>query len=45
VFCGLSSHEREMLHITRLDTLWPMVDTKKEALRAIRNGSEMATAT
>jgi anti-anti-sigma factor len=45
VFCGLSPHEREMLQITRLDTLWPMVGTKKEALRAIRNGSELATAT
>jgi anti-anti-sigma factor len=32
VFCGLSDHEREVLRVTRLDTLWSICKTRAEAL-------------
>jgi anti-anti-sigma factor len=34
VLCGLSPLALEVLHITRLDTVWPLYRTREEALRA-----------
>lgn len=34
-FCGVSSHESEVLHVTHLDTRWPIVTTRAEALQAV----------
>ncbi len=35
VIAGLSDSARELLHITALDTLWAIYDTREEALNAI----------
>lgn len=35
VLCGLSDLARDLLHTTALDTLWPIYDTRAEALEAI----------
>jgi anti-anti-sigma factor len=34
-FCNLSEHEREILGITRLDTLWTLCDSLEEALQSV----------
>ena len=34
-FCNLSEHEREILGITRLDTLWSICDSREEALQSV----------
>jgi|SRR6516164_745180 anti-anti-sigma factor len=34
-FCNVSEHEREVLRITKLDTLWPIYSSKEEALRSL----------
>jgi anti-sigma B factor antagonist len=34
VFCNLSDHEREILQIARLDQLWPICSSRREALQA-----------
>lgn len=34
-FCGLSEHERAILAVTRLDTLWSLCDSKAAALKAV----------
>lgn len=34
--CNASTHEREILHVTRLDTLWAICDSREEALDAVR---------
>lgn len=34
-FCNLSDHEREILVITKLDTLWVVCESREEALRAV----------
>jgi anti-anti-sigma factor len=34
-FCHLSAHEREILGITKLDTLWAICETREEALRCV----------
>lgn len=34
--CNVSRHETEILHLTRLDTLWPICSNRDEALRRIR---------
>ena len=36
-FCNLSEHEREILQVTRLDTLWPICESKAEAMKAVGN--------
>ena len=33
-FCHVSSHEREILQLTKLDSLWPICATRQEALDA-----------
>jgi anti-sigma B factor antagonist len=35
-FCGVSQHERQILTLTRLDTLWSICDTREEALDAVQ---------
>lgn len=35
VLCSLSDLARDLLHTTALDTLWPIYDTRGEALEAI----------
>jgi anti-anti-sigma factor len=35
-FCNVSEHEREILAVTRLDTLWPTCINRAEALKAVR---------
>ena len=39
VLCGLSHNEKEVLHVTRLDTLWPQRDTRDEALADVSSGN------
>jgi anti-anti-sigma factor len=34
--CNLSDHEREVLAVTRLDSLWPVCSSREEALEAVR---------
>jgi anti-anti-sigma factor len=34
-FCNVSEHEREVLAVTRLDTLWPICGSREEALKAV----------
>ena len=36
-FCNLSEHEREILHVTRLDTLWPTCATRAAAMKTVAN--------
>ncbi len=31
-FCNVSPHEQEVLRLTRLDTLWPVCDTRADAV-------------
>lgn len=35
VLCGLHEMAKELLHITALDTLWAIYETREEALEAI----------
>jgi anti-anti-sigma factor len=34
-FCNVSEHEKEVLAVTRLDSLWPICQTRQEALKAV----------
>lgn len=34
-FCNVSVHERQILAITSLDTLWTICDTREEALQSV----------
>ncbi|HZT79004.1 MAG TPA: STAS domain-containing protein [Gemmataceae bacterium] len=34
-FCNVSEHEKEVLAVTRLDSLWPICPTRQEALKAV----------
>jgi anti-anti-sigma factor len=38
-FCNVSSHEQEVLRLTRLDTLWPICTTRAQALDWLRSPS------
>jgi anti-anti-sigma factor len=35
-FCGVSDYESEILKMTKLDGLWPICSSRKEALKAVR---------
>jgi anti-anti-sigma factor len=35
VFCNISAHEREILRVTRLDSLWPICASRQQALQAV----------
>ena len=35
-FCGLSDNEREVFNTMKLDSLWPICETREEALAAVR---------
>jgi anti-anti-sigma factor len=35
-FCNLSAHEREVLRVTRLDSLWPICGSREEALKVVQ---------
>lgn len=37
-FCNVSPHEREILEITHLHTLWPLCASLEEALAAVSEG-------
>lgn len=34
-FCNLSDHEREILAITKLDSLWAICDSREETLQRV----------
>ena len=34
-FCNVSENELEILRLTKLDSLWPVCDTREEALKAV----------
>jgi anti-anti-sigma factor len=34
-FCNLSENELEILHVTNLDTLWPICATRAAAMKAV----------
>jgi anti-anti-sigma factor len=36
--CHLSAHELDILHVTRLDSLWPVCASREEALRVVSEG-------
>jgi anti-anti-sigma factor len=36
-FCNVSSHEQEVLRLTRLDTLWPICSTRAQAVDQLRS--------
>jgi len=35
VFCNVSSHEREILELTNLTTLWPVCETREDAIKLL----------
>jgi len=35
-FCNVSEHEKEILHITKLDHLWPICPSRIEAIKAVK---------
>ena len=38
-FCNLSAHEREILVVCRLDSLWSLHPSRAEALKAVRGAA------
>src|SRR5262245_26721403 len=34
-FCNVSAHERELLTVTGLDTVWPIYPSREDAIRAV----------
>jgi anti-anti-sigma factor len=36
-FCNLSKHQHEILNVTKLDKLWPICDSRAEAMKAVGN--------
>jgi len=36
VCCNISEHEQEILEVAHLDLLWPICETRSEALRLVR---------
>lgn len=34
-FCHVSAHEREILELTKLDTLWSLCPTRSDAIRTV----------
>jgi anti-anti-sigma factor len=36
-FCNVSAHEKEILQATRLDQVWPICSSRREALEAVRD--------
>lgn len=37
-FCNVSDHEKEILHITKADTLWFICPSRSDALEILRKG-------
>jgi anti-anti-sigma factor len=35
-FCNLSENELEVLHVTRLDKLWTICESREQAMKAVR---------
>jgi len=35
-FCNVSEHEKEVLKVTMLDSLWPNYPSREEAMRSVR---------
>lgn len=44
-FCNLSEQEREVMQITRLDTLWPICESRAAAMKAVGNSNFISKAT
>ena len=38
-FCNLTPYEKEILHVTRLDQLWPLCATREDALKVVREST------
>jgi anti-sigma B factor antagonist len=36
-FCNISENELEILRLTKLDGLWPICETREEAIAAVKN--------
>jgi anti-anti-sigma factor len=36
-FCNPSEHELEILHVTRLNTLWPICKSREQAMKVVGN--------
>jgi anti-anti-sigma factor len=36
-FCNLSEHEHEILSVTKLDKLWPICESRAEAMKVVGN--------
>ena len=34
-FCNLSEHELEILHVTKLDKLWTICESREQAMKAV----------
>jgi hypothetical protein len=34
-FCNVSDHEREILKVTKLDSLWTICGSREEAMQAV----------
>ena len=39
-FCNVSAHEKEILQATRLDHVWPICSSRREALEAVKGRAE-----
>ena len=39
-FCNVSRHERDILALTKLDSLWLICGTRQDALTAVGNGGD-----
>ena len=39
-FCNVSPGEKEVLHVTHLDTLWPICDSLDEAVQTVKEAAE-----
>ena len=39
-FCNVSENELEILHLTKLDSLWSICETREDALQAVQQSSE-----
>src|SRR5450631_4451204 len=37
VFCSLSERQLEVLNVTKLDTLWPICESREQAMKAVGN--------
>ena len=43
-FCNVSEHEREIMRLARLDTLWSICTTRQEALAAVTGRPQLVSS-